>query len=157
LEAVAGGVPTIRLDGVVLGDEIRTPVMSMAASTASAAPRVRAALLDLQRRFGADGGVVLEGRDIGTVVFPDAEVKVFLTATDEERAGRRHREMVARGVESSFDDVLDEVRRRDRQDSERDVAPLRPADDAYVLDSSRLGIDEVVQAIVARVHACEER
>jgi cytidylate kinase len=153
LEASAGGVPRMMLDGAELGDEIRTPELSMGASTVSAHPGVRAALLDLQRKFGANGGVVLEGRDIGTVVFPDAEVKVFLTATDEDRAMRRFRELQEKGVEASLEKTLEEVRVRDRQDSERAVAPLRAADDAVRIDSSRLSVDEVVGTIVSRARA----
>jgi cytidylate kinase len=118
---------------------------------------VRAALLDLQRKFGAHGGVVLEGRDIGTVVFPDAEVKVFLTATDEERAERRFRELQQKGVAATLSQTLEEVRARDRQDSERAVAPLRPADDAIRIDSSRMSIDEVVTAVVKRARERERR
>jgi cytidylate kinase len=155
LETAAGGAPRMLLDGNELGDEIRTPELSMGASTVSAHPGVRAALLDLQRRFGAHGGVVLEGRDIGTVVFPDAEVKVFLTATDEERAERRFRELQSKGVPATLEKTLEEVRARDRQDSERAVAPLRAADDAIRIDSSRMSIDEVVAAIVKRARARE--
>jgi cytidylate kinase len=149
LEAAGGVAPRVRLGGRIVGDEIRTPELSMGASTVSAHPGVRDALLELQRRFGADGGVVLEGRDIGTVVFPDAEVKVFLTASPEERAARRHRELVARGAAATFDATLAEVIARDRQDSERPVAPLRPAPDAVVLDSSGMPIEAVVARIVA--------
>jgi cytidylate kinase len=153
LEATAGGVPKMMLEGSELGDEIRTPELSMGASTVSAHPGVRLALLDLQRKAGANGGVVLEGRDIGTVVFPDAEVKVFLTATDEDRAMRRFQELRSKGVDASLEQTLDEVRARDRQDSERAVAPLRAADDAVRIDSSRLSVDEVVAAIVSRARA----
>jgi cytidylate kinase len=149
MEVAAGDAPRLRLDGRELGQEIRTPELSMGASTVSALPGVRRALLDLQRRFGAQGGVVLEGRDIGTVVFPDAEVKIFLTATDEERAERRFKELVARGETATLEKTLAEVRARDKQDSERSVAPLRAASDAVKIDSSSLTIDAVVDAIVA--------
>ncbi len=155
LEATAGGVPRMSIDGLVLGEEIRTPELSLGASTVSAHPGVRAALLDLQRKFGAHGGVVLEGRDIGTVVFPDAEVKVFLTATDEDRAMRRFRELRDKGVAATLEQTLEEVRLRDRQDSERAVAPLRAADDATRIDSSRMSVDEVVSAIVKRARERE--
>ena len=146
---------------VLLGDEdvsaaIRTPPMSLGASAVSARPVVRAGLLELQRRLAlapGHAGAVLEGRDIGTVVFPDADVKVFLTATPEERARRRHAELSAKGDPSSYDEVLADQLRRDRDDSSRAVAPLRPADDAVVLESSGLALDAVVERIVAEVRA----
>jgi cytidylate kinase len=126
---------------VMLGGEdvslaIRTADMSMGASTVSAIPRVRAALLDLQRSIGARGGVVAEGRDIGTVVFPNAEVKFFLTASVAVRADRRHRELLARGEHADVSQVREEVVQRDKQDSERTVAPLRQAEDAVLIDST---------------------
>ncbi|MBI4951638.1 MAG: (d)CMP kinase [Myxococcales bacterium] len=123
---------------------IRTPEMSRGASRVSALPAVREALLDLQRELGAEGGLVVEGRDIGTVVFPDAEVKFFLTASLEERARRRAAELGARGVAASVDETLREVRERDRADSERDVAPLRQAADAVLVDTTGVALDEVV-------------
>jgi cytidylate kinase len=141
----------VLLDGVERTDELRTPDISQGASVVSRYPKVRESLLELQRSFGRDGGVVLEGRDIGTVVFPDAEVKFFLTANDEERARRRYRELRDRGDSSSFESVLAEVRERDARDAARDVAPMRPADDAQVLDSSTLSIADVVSTIVKRV------
>jgi len=146
---------------VLLGDEdvsaaIRTPPMSLGASAVSARPVVRAGLLELQRRLAlapGNAGAVLEGRDIGTVVFPDADVKVFLTATPEERARRRHAELAAKGDPSTYAEVLADQLRRDRDDSSRAVAPLRPAEDAVVLETSGLALDEVVERIVAEVRA----
>jgi cytidylate kinase len=132
---------------------IRAPEISMAASAVSARPAVRAGLLDLQRRLAGAGGAVLEGRDIGTVVFPDAPVKIFLDATAQERARRRHDELVARGEPALYDDVLDEVRRRDAQDAGRDVAPLKAADDAIIVDSTRMSIDDVVARVVGAVES----
>ena len=130
--------------------EIREAQISMAASDVSQHPEVRAALLELQRHLGRqDPGAVLEGRDIGTVVFPDADVKIFLTATAEERARRRAMELDERGQGIRFDAVLDDIRRRDRQDTERAVAPLRQADDAVRLDSTCMTMTEVVDAILA--------
>jgi len=125
------------LDGAPLGDEIRTPSISMGASTVSAIGGVRAALVGLQRDF-AHGvpGLVAEGRDIGTVIFPDADVKLFLTATVEERAKRRHGEFLARDPHFTFERTLEAVIARDRQDETRAVAPLRKADDAIVVDST---------------------
>lgn len=130
---------------------IRTQPMSDGASRVSALPAVRAALLELQRAIGRSGGVVVEGRDIGSVVFPDAETKFFLTATAEERARRRHAELRARGTDVDYPTILAEVIERDERDRLRDVAPLIQALDAYAIDSSRLSIDEVVDLIVARV------
>jgi cytidylate kinase len=131
---------------------IRTPEMSLGASTVSAHAEVRDALLSLQRNAGKDGGVVLEGRDIGTVVFPDAEAKFFLTATPEVRAQRRFEELQAKGdLAVTFEQTLADVHKRDAQDSGRAVAPLRPADDAVLVDSSTMNIDETVAFILARV------
>ncbi|MEM9070977.1 MAG: (d)CMP kinase [Myxococcota bacterium] len=143
--------PRLLLNGADREDEIRSPAMGQGASKVSAHPEVRAALLGIQRRLGADGGVVLEGRDIGTVVFPDAEVKVFLTATAEERAHRRHGDLQKRGVESDYSELLASIKERDERDSTRAVAPLRPAEDAVLLDSTDLGFDEVVARVVALV------
>lgn len=153
--ARAGVTTRVMVGGEDPGDRIRTPEMGMGASAVSAHPGVREALLDAQRAFGAEGAVVLEGRDIGTVVFPDAEVKVFLTASPEERARRRHEEFVAKGVESSYEDTLEDVKRRDRQDSIRPVAPLKQADDAVLVDSGSVAPDEVVARIVALVRSRE--
>ena len=131
--------------------EIRRPEISMGASTVSKHPEVRSALLGLQRQLGAEGGVVLEGRDIGTVVFPDAEVKVFLTARAEVRARRRWEEERAKGGATTFEETLAEVRRRDRQDETRAVAPLRQAPDAVVIDSSEQTVGQVVERVVELV------
>jgi cytidylate kinase len=136
-----------------VSEAIRTPEMSLGASTVSAHPGVRAALLDIQRRAGADGGVVLEGRDIGTVVFPDAEVKIFLTASPETRARRRYDELVAKGQEVSYEATLEQVRARDHQDEGRAVAPLRRAEDAHLVDSSSMSPDEVVERMLSLVRA----
>lgn len=144
------GAPRVQIDNIDRADDIRSPEISMGASTVSAHAAVRAALLELQRRLGADGGVVLEGRDIGTVVFPDAEVKIFLTAAPETRAERRVRELRERGVDADYQRTLDEVRQRDDQDQNRAVAPLKPAADAHVLDSTKLTLEAAVDAM-ARV------
>jgi len=146
---------------VLLGDEdvsteIRTPAMSLGASKVSGRPVVRAALLDLQRRLAlapGNAGAVLEGRDIGTVVFPDADVKFFLTASAEERARRRHAELQAKGDPQPFEDVLADQLRRDRDDSQRAVAPLKPADDAVVIDTTGTPLADVVDRIVRDVGA----
>jgi cytidylate kinase len=143
--------PRLHVDGRDRSGDIRTAEISQGASIVSQHPDVRAALLDLQRRLGGDGGVVLEGRDIGTVVFPDAEVKVFLTATDEERARRRQAELATRGSASALDAVLAEIRERDHRDSSRPVAPLRIADDAMPVDTTGLSLDAVVDRVVELV------
>ncbi len=132
---------------------IRTQAMSDGASRVSALPGVRAALLELQRSIGRNGGAVVEGRDIGSVVFPDAPAKIFLTATAEERARRRHAELLERGAHAEYADILREVRQRDARDTNRAVAPLLRSPDARVIDSSSMSIDEVVSIIVAQVHA----
>ncbi len=144
---------------VFLGDEdvsqaIRTPPMSLGASAVSARPVVRAGLLELQRRLATapgNRGAVLEGRDIGTVVFPDADAKFFLTAQDEVRARRRYLELQAKGDSQPFEAVLADQRKRDRDDSSRDVAPLRAAGDAVVVDTGGLSLDEVVERLAAEV------
>ena len=143
----------VTLAGEDVSEAIRAPEIGMGASQVSAHPEVRAALLDLQRQAGKDGGVVLEGRDIGTVVFPDAEVKFFLTARPEVRATRRYDELVAKGERVSLDATLEEVRRRDENDTNRSVAPLRMADGAILVDSSDRSIDETVAFMVERVRA----
>jgi cytidylate kinase len=144
----------VLLGGEDVSEAIRTPPMSLGASAVSARPVVRQGLLGLQRRLAtADGldGAVLEGRDIGTVVFPDADAKFFLTASDEMRARRRFDELRAKGERVRFDDVLADQRKRDRDDREREVAPLRPAPDAVVVDSTGLTADDVVERLAAEV------
>jgi cytidylate kinase len=143
----------VTLDGEDVSREIRTPDIGMDASTVSAHPAVRKALLDMQRKAGEDGGIVAEGRDIGTVVFPDAEHKFFLTASPEVRAKRRFEELVAKGQKVTEEETLAEVKRRDAQDEGRVVAPLKPAPDAELLDSSSMVIDSVVEHVLARVRA----
>jgi len=138
------GETVLELEGLDRSQDIRAPEISRGASDVSRHPEVRAALLDMQRAFGAEGGVVLEGRDIGTVVFPDAEVKIFLTASAEVRARRRYDELVERGSDVSYEKTLREVIERDHQDETRVVAPLKAADDAVLVDTSSMSIDEVV-------------
>ncbi len=131
---------------------IRTAEIDKAVTPVSAAPSVRAALLEQQRRIGNAGNYVVEGRDIGTTVFPHAEVKIFLTASAEERARRRLAQNEARGIGSvDYDEVLADIIRRDEADSTRGTSPLRQAEDAYLLDSSKLTIDQVVEIICSRV------
>jgi cytidylate kinase len=141
----------VRLDGADITDDIRTPDVGMGASTVSAHKEVRDALLDLQRQAGRAGGVVLEGRDVGTVIFPDAEVKFFLTARSDVRARRRFDELTAKGQSVTFEDTLADVARRDAQDTSRAVAPLKQAPDATLIDNSDIGIEETVARMVERV------
>jgi cytidylate kinase len=148
-----GDINRVLAFGEDVSEAIRTPEISQGASQVSALPPVRAALLELQQRLGREGGVVAEGRDIGTVVFPDAEAKFFLTATPEIRARRRYDELVAKGATVSFEDTLAEMVERDERDSKRDVAPLAQADDAVALDSSTMGVDQVVATIVETCRA----
>ena len=138
------GAPRLFIDGKDRSEDIRTPEISLGASEVSKHPRVRAGLLELQRQLGREGGVVLEGRDIGTVVFPDAELKVFLTAAPESRAERRVSDLAARGIMAAFGQTLDDIKLRDARDASREVAPLRAAPDAVTLDTTHLGVDSVV-------------
>jgi CMP/dCMP kinase len=147
----AAGAVCVLLDAEDVSEAIRGPEMSMGASRVSAISAVRAELLDMQRQAGEKGGVVLEGRDIGTVVFPDAEVKFFLTAKPEVRARRRCEELEAKGQAVDYETTLAEVCKRDQQDSSRAVSPLRVADDAIVIDSSDVSIDGIVDRMAARV------
>lgn len=138
------------IDGHDVTAAIRTAEIDKAVSPVSAAPSVREAMVGQQRRIGASGDYVIEGRDIGTTVFPNAEVKVFLTASDEERAHRRVRQNADRGIGSiDYGEVLDDIKRRDDYDSSRATSPLRPADDAALLDSTGLYIEDVIDAICA--------
>ncbi|HEX4416773.1 MAG TPA: (d)CMP kinase [Kofleriaceae bacterium] len=132
---------------------IRAPEISQGASQVSAHPEVRAALLELQRRLGAGGGVVVEGRDTGTVVFPAAEAKFFLTASAAERARRRVAELAAAGTVVDYAVTLEEMEQRDRRDASRDVAPMIPAPDAVLVDSSMQTIEQVVDSLAGLVEA----
>ncbi|WP_437502629.1 (d)CMP kinase [Sorangium sp. So ce1099] len=149
--SVGGSGMRVLLDGEDVSSAIRAPEISLGASRVSAIPAVRKALLAMQRQAGAVGGVVLEGRDIGTVVFPDAEVKFFLTAPAEIRAKRRYDELVGRGMAVSFEATLSDVLRRDKADSERAVAPLRKADDAILVDSGHRSPQEIIDEMATLV------
>ena len=137
-----------RLDGVDVGDEIRTEQCGHDASRVSAHPEVRAALLALQHGFRRPPGLVADGRDMGSVVFPDAPVKVFLTATPEARAERRHKQLMAKGVDVTVARLLREVAERDERDRERVAAPMKPARDAVVVDTTGLDVDTVVARVL---------
>jgi cytidylate kinase len=149
--------PRVLLDGDDVTGLIRTQEVGRLASRASAIPGVRQALLDMQRRAGHQGRVVVEGRDIGTVVFPEASAKFFLTASVEERARRRFAELNARGAPVEQQTIEHEVRERDARDSMRPVAPLAQAADAILIDSTELSLEDVVALIVSRVRELERR
>jgi len=135
-------------------DDLRTPEVAQAASRVAADPDVRQALVDFQRAFARRaGGAVLDGRDIGTVICPEAEMKLFVTASDDIRAERRFKELTENGHEVGYEDVLADLRARDARDSARAAAPLKPADDAVMLDTSRMSIDEAVAAAISEVEA----
>lgn len=142
------GSQCVLLDGEDVSGLIRTPEISMYASKVSALPEVRAFLLDLQRNMARTHSVVMDGRDIGTVILPDAEVKIFLTASDEKRAERRWLELREKGEDVTVEEVLSDMRRRDAQDSSRAAAPLRQADDAVLVDTSALTLEESIQAVL---------
>lgn len=135
------------LDGADVSRDIRLPEVSMLASGVSAIPEVRAFLVDMQRNMAKKHDVIMDGRDIGTVILPDADLKIFLTADVEDRARRRYEELVAKGIDKPFDEVLDEMKRRDEQDSLRAAAPLKAADDAVLLDTSGNTLEESVTAV----------
>lgn len=139
------------LEGEDVSSKIRAPNISQGASQVSAHPKVRAALLALQRKLVDRGGVVLEGRDTGTVVAPSADFKFFVTASPEVRAKRRCNELAIRGVVASFEITLNEIKQRDLADSTRTIAPLKPAPDATIVDTSDLDINQVVGELVERV------
>jgi cytidylate kinase len=141
----------IRLDGGDATDAIRSEQVSAAASKVATLPTVREALLDRQRAFRRLPGLVADGRDMGTVVFPDALVKVFVTASAEERARRRYKQLIEKGNSVNIDSLLRDIRERDARDAGRAAAPLKPAPDATVLDTTQLSIDDAIERVLARV------
>lgn len=143
--------PRFFVDGHDVTGDIRTPEMGMMASAVSKSPAVRARLLTLQRELGRNGGVVMDGRDIGTVVFPDADLKFFLEAGAEERGKRRYLELKEKGMDVDLAQTTQEMRDRDLQDSGRSIAPLKKADDALLIDSSILSIDQVVDRMLSEL------
>lgn len=130
------GTQIVLLNGEDVSSYIRTPEASMFASAVSAIPEVRAFLLDLQRNMAKSDNVIMDGRDIGTVVLPDAKIKIFLTASPEKRAMRRHKENIEKCIDSTYEEVLKDVNQRDYQDSHREIAPLKPAEDSVLVDTS---------------------
>ena len=145
------GAQHVYLNGEDLGDRIREPEISMYASAVSAVPAVRSFLLDTQRDIAAKNSVIMDGRDIGTVILPHADVKIFMTASDEARAERRTLELKAKGMEVRYEDVLREMRERDDNDRNRTVAPAVAAPDAVLLDNSGMTVEETADAVIALV------
>lgn len=135
----------VLLDGEDVSQIIRTEQAGMNASQVSSLPKVRSALLQRQRDFSQAKGLIADGRDMGTVVFPDAQVKIFLDASAEERANRRHKQLQKKGVNADYEEILTEIKERDFRDRNREVAPLKPAENAFLLDSTALSISEVLE------------
>lgn len=145
------GEQKVLLNGENVSEEIRTPPASMAASDVSAVPEVRAFLFDLQRDIAKRNNCIMDGRDIGTVVLPDAQVKIFLTASPEERAMRRYKELIEKGSNVDYKDVLEDLIQRDYNDSHREIAPLKLADDGVILDTTGLNLEESVYKIIETI------
>ncbi|MGI6168073.1 MAG: (d)CMP kinase [Eubacteriales bacterium] len=142
------GVQSVYLNGENLGDKIRQPEISMYASAVSAIPAVRRFLLETQKSVARENSVVMDGRDIGTVILPDADIKIFLTASDEVRARRRYNELLAKGMDVKYEDVLADMKERDARDRGRDIAPAIPAPDAIILDNSDCTNEESVEDVL---------
>lgn len=136
------------LNGEDVSSDIRTPEASMAASRVSAVPKVRQYLFDLQKNLAKSNNCIMDGRDIGTVVLPDADVKIFLTASPEARAERRYKELKEKGVEASYEEVLNDMIKRDYDDSHRAIAPLKQADDAILCDTSDIDLQQSIELII---------
>ncbi|HEY3307603.1 MAG TPA: (d)CMP kinase [Desulfuromonadaceae bacterium] len=147
------GAQRVIANGEDVSDHIRTPEMSLLTSSISALQPVREAMMRAQRKMGSAGGVVLEGRDIGTVVFPDADLKFYLDASPEERGRRRYLELTGKGEQVSLEETIQAVSHRDDQDKQRDIAPLKQAEDAIPIDSSGVGVDEVLDLMEAAFRA----
>ncbi len=145
------GVQHVFLNGDDVSTEIRLPEASMAASNVSAIPSVRAFLFDLQRDIAAKNNCIMDGRDIGTVVLPNAQVKIFLTADDTERAMRRYKELQEKGSTVTYQEVLDDIRVRDYNDSHREIAPLKPAEDSIIVNTTNYTLEESINKIVETV------
>lgn len=144
----SNGEQRVLLNGEDVSEEIRTPDASMAASNVSAVPEVRAFLFDLQRDIAKRNSCIMDGRDIGTVVLPDAQVKIFLTASPETRADRRYKELIEKGTQADYNSVLDDIIKRDYNDMHRDIAPLKPAEDSVMFDTTGLALEDSVAAVI---------
>lgn len=145
------GVQAVFLNGEDVSAYIRTPEISMGASKVSAIPEVRAFLLSLQQEIAKENDVIMDGRDIATVVLPNADVKIFLFASPECRAERRYKELVEKGENVKYEDVLADVNQRDYQDSHREIAPLKPSEDSIMLDTSKLNLEESIQLVIKTI------
>ena len=143
------GEQRVILNGEDVSVDIRLPEASMAASNVSAIPDVRAFLLEMQKKFARENNCIMDGRDIGTVILPHAQLKIFLTASPEVRADRRYKELIEKGTPKDYNELLEEIKQRDYNDSHRAVAPLKPADDAVTVDTSDMDLNEVVEKIIS--------
>lgn len=146
-----GGTFFVFVDGMDVTENIRTEEISLHASTISARPCVRKALIEIQRNIGSQGGIVAEGRDMGTVVFPDADFKFYLDATTSERAKRRYKELFVKDADGDYEKVVNALMFRDKQDRERQIAPLKPALDAHIIDSTNMTVMEVVNKMAGLI------
>ncbi|MCH5350136.1 MAG: (d)CMP kinase [Oscillospiraceae bacterium] len=146
------GSQHVFVNGEDVSDKIRTPEISMGASAVSAIPAVRDFLFDLQKKIASENNVIMDGRDIGTVVLPDADLKIFLTASAEERARRRHAELTEKGECVDFDSVLADVNQRDYNDSHREIAPLKQAEDAVLCDTTELDLGQATEKVIALIN-----
>lgn len=142
------GVQHVFLDGADVSDAIRTPEASMMASAVSAKPQVRAFLLEMQRKIARENNVIMDGRDIGTIVLPDAKIKIFLTASPEVRAERRYKELIEKGENVIYEDVLADIKTRDYNDSHREIAPLKPAENSIYYDSTDKDLETNISDLV---------
>lgn len=145
------GVQHVFLNGEDVSEEIRTPKASMMASAVSAKPPVRAFLLEMQRRLARENNVIMDGRDIGTVVLPDATLKFFVTASVAERANRRYKELLAKGMDVNYDDIYSDIETRDYNDSHREIAPLKPAEDSIIFDTTGNTLEESVEKLLKMI------
>lgn len=146
------GAQHVFLNGEDVSDAIRTPEASMGASNVSAIPKVREFLFDLQRNIAAENNCIMDGRDIGTVVLPNADVKIFLTASVEERANRRYKEMLEKGEAADYNDILEDIKKRDYQDSHREIAPLKQADDAIFVDNGGYNLESGAEYLLGIIN-----
>ena len=145
------GVQHVFLNGEDVSEEIRTPKASMMASAVSAKPPVRAFLLEMQRRLARENNVIMDGRDIGTVVLPDATLKFFVTASVAERANRRYKELMEKGMDVNYDDIYRDIETRDYNDSHREIAPLKPAEDSIIFDTTGNTLEESVEKLLKMI------
>lgn len=146
---ITDGVQHVILNSEDVSDLIRTPEISMAASDVSKIPEVRTFLLDLQRNIAKENNVIMDGRDIATVILPEAQVKIFLTASPQKRAERRYLEFMEKGIDITLEEVLEDVNKRDYQDSHREIAPLKPSDESIIIDSSDMTLEQTIDRVIA--------